>query len=223
MNTMNRAGGIRRIGNARRSLAIILFIVASGCGNLTAGGVAEGEAMVAGDGTPTAPAESRIPRGVGPEFAEGGGPESDLVEPPFEGTVTVSLSVHLLVSGGDPLDLSGGEVEVTVDIQGAAPASLGLVTIPTGTYSGVRVVFTAVEATVTSGLPPLGIVSVDFGGEEEIVVEEAFSVQVDEAERAVAGIGLGAPGWIETVLLDPLVPVPASVFQGFVDLSLAVD
>ena len=227
-----------RRGPTRCHLLVVaylpLFAAFTACGNLTAGGVAEGEAIVTGDGSPGATPAAPTAHALAPsdEGAARAAPEGRAgpsgqgpIGPPFGGTVQMGLSVLLLRPGGEPLEISGGHREVAVDIQGEGPVSLGPIAIPPGEYAGVRVVFTHVEATVTGGLdllPPVTsvTVTVDFGGEPTLVVEGGVPVTVEDGGRLVATVDLQASTWIQTVALATVRVVPASVFRSLVQISL---
>jgi len=185
-----------------------------GCGDLTAGGAAESEVSVVGD-APTAQ-------------AVGAAQQSLLPSSLFEGTVAVRLRVLLLTSSGDTTMISGGDREVEVDIRGEVPASLGAVSVPPGAYEAVRLVFTRIEADVTSGLvDPLllagGPVVVDLGASGVLTVERDLPVLLEADDLLEVTVVLGAQGWIAAVanLPPPRIVTPAA-FESFLQVDARV-
>ncbi len=223
---------------ARRRVALRSFPLAilalAGCGDLTAGGVAESEVIVLGDG-PGDPQET-VTHPSGGAAAPPGGLASNGATPqaggavigqPFEGSVSTRVRVYLLSAGGDSIPITSGDREVQVDIRGELPASLGTVTLPPGSYLGVRVVFSRIEAEVLAGLgglaPGGGQVVVDLGSEGTLVVERDTPVHLREGDRLDVAIGLRAPVWIASVAtLPPPRIIPAATFQGLVELRATV-
>jgi hypothetical protein len=190
------------------AVAVVLLLVLSACGNLTAGGVAQAEAVVTGDGSD----------GEGAQAVA----SDQLVEPPLEGSVTVRLAVYLIGPDQEPIDISGGTREITLDIHGETSVSLGTISISPDTYAGLRVVFSHVEATLVSDLPLVlpTIVTVDFEGEPTIEVERATLANVEDGGRLVATVDLRAPGWLQGVILGAPRVVPGALFRSLVHLSL---
>jgi hypothetical protein len=139
--------------------------------------------------------------------------------------VSLGLSVWLLDADGEPTVISGGHREISVDVEGETPVALGTMAVPVGAYSGVRVAFTHIEATVTSGLvglDPLAAVTVtvDLEGAPAIEVERTLGVTVEDGDHVVATVDLRSQEWIGTVALAAVKVVPAAVFRSVVHLTL---
>lgn len=202
-------------GSARTLSMGLALLAVVGCGNLTAGGGGEAEVVVSGNGTDGTGTASTS----GPAFAmvPASGDEGD---PAVEGDVTVALRVFLLAPDGGAEEISGGPREVTVDVHGEFPETLGSVPVTGGGYTGVRIVFSEVEANVTGLLDPglLPVVTVDFEGEEVLVVERPLSVALDGRTGLVLTVHLRSLVWL--ALVDPeTLLVPANGFRAAVEIS----
>lgn len=226
--------------NPRDIAGIGLVLLASGavfpgCGNVTAGGVGQAEAVVSGNGADDAGSASSLqPVGgwntvAAPSLSRTAGTSQDgtsfdlLGETTVLGTVTVELEVALVPDGGGSVDLSGGVRTVTVDTEGEVPAPLGAVTIPEGSYSAVRIVFRSVVADVAGGLevggiPIEGQVEVDFGEAESLTVERPTGIVLVDGASAVITVHLRSAAWL--ALVDPVsLLVPAEAFMGEVQIE----
>jgi hypothetical protein len=197
-------------GGIGATLAGMGLAVLSGCGSFTGSGIAESEVLLVGD----------IPA------ADGGATQ----EHPYEGTVTATLRVFLLGSTGFPISITGGARDVTVDLQGDAPATVGEFTLSPGVYQGVRVSFLGVRADLTSGLgagPPLegGWVTVDLGSAGALVLDRATPLLIADDGRLEVTVNLRAPVWIGAVAGAPGPDrvVPGAVFGGAVQLITRVE
>jgi hypothetical protein len=227
---VERRGWVQGFRTGLRTIsALLIGLGSAACGDVTAGGVAESEVTVAGDEAEwqAAGAPEGVPEGV-PAGVPGDGLPAAIVGSPLEGTVTASLQVFLLTAAGDSVPISGETREVTVDVQGEIPASLGTYSVAPGSYVGVRVVFTGVQADVTAGLGDLplltgGLVTVDLGASGAIVVERESPIHLEDGDRLNVAVGLRAPVWIAGVAaLPPPRVVPPTAFQGAVDVVFAV-
>jgi hypothetical protein len=210
-------------GSGKKVFAFIIGmgVAAAGCGDLTAGGVGQGEAVVSGNGQGASgsAAYSQAPRGgAGSSGAFSASPATDI-----EGEVTVELEVLLVSEGGGAETLSAGVREVTVDIAGDLPQALGPVSLPAGSYSEARVVFHRVEAQVLGGLEVVGLpiegpITVDFEGSATLLVERPVSVEVVDGGGLILTVHLRSADWLR--LLDPVtLLVPAATFTGSVEVQ----
>jgi len=197
----------------QRSVIPVFLCLVGGCESITGGGISYAEVTVFG----TAPTE-----------AGGSGGEQGAEATLLEGEVEVRLRVILGGGTGFPISISAGDRTVTVPIGGDASVSLGRPSLVPGVYQGVRVVFTEVTATVTSGLGPGSstgpkTVTVAFGvngsnpigPDRSLVLRGGDELQVTVDLQAPVWIGSGVPGggpWV----------VPAAVFEEAVRVQTRV-
>jgi len=129
----------------RRSIAFVFAgaVMLGGCGNLTAGGAAEVEVVVAAD-----EGGSVLARATSIDPSVQAAPPKDLLTG-FEGTMTVAFSLTL-VAGDDEVSLTDGEITVTLPIGEGVRTEVARVEVPAGDYDGYRAVFTRVEADITA-------------------------------------------------------------------------
>jgi hypothetical protein len=218
---LNRSPGLA-LGVPRFLSTGLVLLALVGCGNLTAGGAGEAEVFVDGGGPDEGGEGSAAPY---PALSMATLPahQGDLA---LEGGVTVGLRVFLLTPEGGVQEISGGPREVTVDVQGSLPETLGAVSIPDGVYAATRIEFHRVEAEVTGlldseGTPLAGLIRVDFEGEEVLVVDRPLSVAVDEGTRLVLTVHLRSDAWLGQVDPETLL-VPAGAFQAAVAINTTV-
>ena len=217
MSNRGRAGG-RLVGAAILAATLGWVSVTAGCGNLTAGGVAEAEVTVSGDApdqgsgadTYRRPSLAAIlpwpglgasARSAAPGPVSQGAPRDD--EP--EGEVEVEFGIFLVTADGPVIPLDE-EVRVRVDLRGRTEAqAVRRRTIPAARYSAIRVVFTEIEAEVEEGLviggrPVRGPVEVELEG-EDLVVEEGPEFEVTDGSVVEVLIDLNSTAWLRAA--DP--------------------
>jgi len=218
---------------------LILAVAAGGCGDLTPGGVGDAEAdvVVTGDASrgggssavsPIVPSpDATSARGAG--GAEPGerdprpalvldGASADDDEP--EGEIEVTFRAFLIGADGTLVALTDDEVEVNVDIPGRTEAEVVRGRrIPAATYSGVRLVFTEIEAEVDEGLviggrPVLGEIEVELDA-DALEVERSVNLVVPEGGRVELVIDLNSTAWLNAA--NPALKiVAANIFRNSV-------
>ncbi len=212
--------------------------LASGCGNLTAGGVAEATVAVSGDAPDAgAPAASKAPvflaailpviGGDGAVFGRARravlGAASRLDDEP-EGEVEVEFKIFLVTSDGDVVSLGDRAVRVRVDIPGRTEVRpVRRRTIPAESYSRVRVVFTEIEAEVEAGLiidgePLLGPVEVELEA-DSLPVEAAVEFQVPQGGEVELLVDLNSSAWLRAA--DPALQIVAQrIFENALEVRV---
>jgi len=213
-----RAGETRSQGLWPRCLIPVILCILGGCDSITGGGISFAEVTVFGS----------APSGVG----EGGGQGvADSEDPPatsLEGDIEVRLRVILGGGTGFPISLSGGDRTITVPIGGDTPVSLGRPSLVPGVYQGVRVIFTGVSATVTSGLgagAPTGsqTVTVAFGATGSSPIGPERSLVLRDGDELQVTVDLRAPEWIGSAVSGGgNLVVPAAVFEEAVRVQARV-
>lgn len=219
--------GGRTSGLAGPLLALALAVAAAGCGNVTAGGVTgDTEVYMSGDadgsGAAPAPRQTSGPSAEGtPQAAP---PQPTVVGAGLEGDAQVTASIYLTSAGGADVPLTpDGPVTVTLDLAGAQQPRVAQRAVTLGSYTGLRIVFTDVVATVTGGLEIGGVaftgpVSVDLGS-GSLTVERTLSLTVREDQTLAVLVDLDAPTWLD--LLDPVTGTVAGAdFAGAVGVAV---
>lgn len=224
--TQSRAN--RSSHRTRSGLALVLAMGATGCGNLTAGGVGEAAVVMSGDAPEPTPqtmsATAPQPAIVGSNPAAGpvapaaltGGPlgtDADADDP--EGQFEADLSVFLVPAEGEPVRLTDGEVEVRLDLEGVEEPEIGSRQVTATTYTELRIVFTKIEVEVAAGLLIGGVevtgpIDVDFG-DLSLEVDRPLDLDIGDGERVELLIDLNSDSWLQAV--DPVtLSVDAQVF-----------
>lgn len=218
------AGLLRPTGGI---LAVFLAgVLAAGCGDLTAGGVAETDVVVSGDAeepegaspgavASTAEAEdSPTEEGSGARTiaaTDGARQEAfgaPLAAPPV-GEVTVTFELSLEAPDGSWVSLTEGPEQVTVDLSGTSEPTVASRSLDPGLYARYRLRVTEVTAEVTGGLPHIGLVEVDFGDEEALVVERSLELELEADDEVEVLIDLNSAQWLQAA--PPALPVVAAV------------
>lgn len=194
--------------------ALLIWALASGCGNLTAGGVGEASVAMSAD----APDD-----GAAPQMSVVSGPaptshDDDDDDP--EGQLEADLSVFLVAADGDLVPVTDGQVRVRVDLQGVEEPEIGSRTVTATTYTHLRIVFTEIEVEVDAGLiingePVLGEIDVEID-DVSLTVERPINVEIADGERVELLIDLNADSWLQAV--DPTTIPPTVDAQLFADL-----
>lgn len=190
-------------GGAFGIVALAILLVLSGCGNLTAGGVT-GEATVAvsGDAEPASADAAEMPTRSGHDEDDDEDDDADEAE----GEIAAELRIFLIAGDGSSVELSDGEIEVEVDVQGREEPEVVQTVIPALTYTGLRVVFTEMEVEIDSGLiidglPVLGAIDIELD-DGILVVERPLDLVLQDRGEVRILIDLNARSWLLAV--DPL-------------------
>ena len=209
-------GLIRVRGAVSLSLMFAAASLLAGCGNLTAGGLTgQAEVAVSGD----ASTNPGLANPLGPILAQGVHSASSENEP--EGEVEVEFLLFLEGADGSSIALADSDIRVRVDLRGRQEADVVNRAVPAQRYTGLRIVFTEIEAEVDSGLIINGQV---VSGPVEVRLEDVsltvlrpLSLEVGEGERVQLLIDLNAAVWLEAV--DPaLNTVDEEAFANALDL-----
>lgn len=185
-------------------LFLLLFATGlSGCGNVTAGGLAETTVYISGGEDASSAshtsADALLPilssNGVSAGAAQASAEELD-------GTVRVRLRVLIRRQGGFWKEMTRDEQEVEVAAEGAEPQEVTSVELQPGLYDRVRVVFTYVSVDVRRGPefddsgPFVGEVEVELAEGDEIEVEEELLLLLQDRERVDLLVKLRARSWV---------------------------
>jgi hypothetical protein len=198
-------------------LALALVLAAGGCGKeVVVGGQKDVDTYATGDGTPEGGSPSRAPSH---SLTPGDGPMATHIAGRAQGTVTFDAKVTLRTTGGEESALTTTPRTATVRIDGHDSTLVVSASVPEGRYTVARVVFTRVQANVTSGLVigginVTGLVNVAIA--DSVVVERTVDLggSTDDAELL---IDLDASAWLGTA--NPVTRVvAAATFQGAVKL-----
>lgn len=183
-----------------RLLAVLLAgVLAAGCGDLTAGGVAETDVVVSGDAEDGAQEET-----AALAASRLGSPST----PPV-GDVTVSFELSIEGPDGTWVPLTDGVEEVTVDLSGATEPTVASTSVDPGLYDRARLRVTELTGEVTGGLPHQGEIEVDFGDEEALVIERPLNLELEADDEVEILIDLNSAQWLNAA--TPALPVVAAV------------
>ncbi|HEX8696718.1 MAG TPA: hypothetical protein VF746_30145 [Longimicrobium sp.] len=178
-------------------LALLLLTGAAGCGKeVLVGGQKDVETRATGDGTP----EGGSPSRAAAYALAPGGPATTHIAGRAQGTITFDARVELVSATGAAED-AGGPASATVRIDGHDSVFVARGSVPGDQYATVRVTFTRVTASVTSGLVIGGI---DVTGVVNVSILPGSSIVVERQ------VDLGGPD--EDV--DLLVDLDASAWLG---------
>lgn len=235
-----------RSPQARLALALLLGIAVVGCGSLTAGGFGEATVVMSGDApdqTSQASTSAPHPAIVGSEEPSVANSEGTALGEPAtvsgpsagdallptdhdddpEGELDVELSVFLVAADGDLVPVTDGVVRVRVDLDGVQEPEIGSTTVEARGYTGLRMIFTEIEAEVEAGLiidgqPVIGLIDVEID-DANLPVTKAIDVEVAEGGRVELLIDLNADSWLLAV--DPVtMTVDAQVFADLVTVRV---
>lgn len=203
----------------RSGLSVLLIWgLASGCGNLTAGGVGEASVAMSGDAPDDGPTpQMSVVSGPAQTShdADGGSGEDDP-----EGQIEADLSVFLVAADGDLVPMTDGQVRVRVDLQGVEEPEIASRSVTATTYTHLRMVFTEIDVEVDAGLiingePVVGSIDVEID-DASLTVERPIDVEIGDGERVDLLIDLNADSWLQAV--DPTAIPPTVDAQVFADL-----
>lgn len=199
----------------RSWMALIAVLALGGCGkDFVAGGARDVEVHATGDATPDGSASAaRV------SLAPTEGPRS-LSAAAAQGTIAFDARVSL-ASSNRIEEVNRTPSSASVRIDGRDTVRLTSGEVPRGGYDRVRVVFTRVEADVTSGLVIGGVtitgrVGVAIAPGDSIVVERPVSLggQGDDVRLLV---DLDASAWLASASVVTRI-VPAAAFQSAIKL-----
>lgn len=198
---------------ARTALALLLVMVAPGCGKeLVVGGEKHVDARSTGDGTPEGSAS------MAPAFNRTAADGPSLAAARAQGTIIYAARVELLTADGAAVAL-GPQTPATVKIDGSDTVTVVAGDVPVQSYTGVRVTFPSVNANVAGGLVIGGVSltgNVTVGTGEAVVVERAVDLGSPSASVRLL-IDLDASAWLPAA--NPTTRVVASsVFQSAVKI-----
>lgn len=201
----------------RVPVAFLLALALPACGNLTAGGYTPGEASVAVSGdAPDSGAAATVPApsfAVMPSLLEGG---------EAEGEIDAEFRLFLDGDSGS-VALSDHDIRVRVDVEGTREADAVTATIPTGTYTQLRIVFSEIDVEIESGLiidgvPVLGDLRVELE-DGTLTVTRPLQIEVEEGGRLDLLVDLNADDWLSAA--DPVLGVVAeTIFAQAVEVEV---
>jgi hypothetical protein len=187
--------------------------LATGCADLTSGGAdGRAQAYMSGDAATSAPASR-----------SGAALRDARASAAVDADLTVAAQVFLTGGPEGEVQLTSGAQTMTLPAQGATAVKVGDASVAAGIYTGVRVVFSRVEANVRSGVlvggvPVVGLVKVSASPQNPVVVERALQVEVDEGATAAVQIDLHAPVWLAAAV-PPSNTVASSAFTAAVQIA----
>ena len=197
----------------RSWMAFAAVLALGGCGkDFVAGGARDVEVHATGDATPEGSASA-----ARMSLAPADGPRS-LSAAAAQGTIAFDARVSL-ASANRAEAVNRTPASTSVRIDGRDTVRLTTGEVPLGSYDRVRIVFTRVEADVTSGLVIGGVTftgraTVSIAPGDSIVVERPVSLggQNDDVRLLV---DLDASAWLTSTNFVTRL-VPAAAFQGAV-------
>jgi hypothetical protein len=206
-----------------RVLGALLLAAVAGCGNLTAGG-ATGEAFVvlSGDVPDAAQALASEVRG-GLALGVVRNPAASSHDDSPEGEIEVELSLLLVAADGDLVPLTDADVRVRVDLEGVQESQIADQVVSSAQYTGLRLVFTEIEAEVDAGLiingvPVTGAIRVELD-DISLTFTKPLDLSIGDDQRVGLVIDLNAADWLQAV--DPVTAtVDPQVFVDFVTVSV---
>ena len=197
----------------RSWMALVAVLALGGCGkDLVAGGARDVEVHATGDATPNgSPSAARM------SLAPAAGQRS-MSAAAAQGTIAFDARVSLVSSNQvEAVNRTPASASVRIDGRDTVRVTGG--EVPRGSYDRVRIVFTRVEADVTSGLVVGGVtitgrVAVAIAPADSIVVERAVSLGGQDDDIRVV-VDLDASAWLASTNVVTRI-VPAAAFQSAV-------
>lgn len=200
----------------KRSLVALIAVLAlGGCGkDFVAGGARDVEVHATGDATPEG-SSSAARMSLAPADA----PRALSAAAAAQGTINFDARVSLLSSNRvEAVNPTPASTSVRIDGRDTVRLTAG--EVPRGSYDRVRIVFTRVEADVTSGLVIGGIsitgrVTVAITPGDSIVVERPVSLPGGQGDDVRLMVDLDASAWLASTNVVTRI-VPAAAFQSAV-------
>lgn len=184
-------------------VSLVASLALAGCGDLTAGGLAETEVVLSGDAPEAEGTSAHAARSTSFEPVHGGsGEAAERFSSPSSaqpvGDIRATLEVEIQGPDGQWISLTGGLQEATVDISGTVEADLGTRSLDPGLYPRIRVRFTGMRAEVESGLPVPGpaTIDVDFGGAGSATAERELNLDLSEDQSVEILVDLNSTQWL---------------------------
>lgn len=209
----------RKMRHSRRR-ALGLLVAATGCGNLTAGGIGEAVVVVSGDAEDPVPTSAWMqPAVLDLPAARSAGSEDD--QP--EGQIEAEMLLALVDQTGVLVPLSDDEFEVSVDLEGVEEDETLPRDIPAGAYTDLRIVFLQIEVEVDAGLviqgdTVTGPIDIDLDSDSLVVLKPLGLGLEDRASVSIL-VDLNAASWLQAV--DPATStVDAAVFADLITVSV---
>jgi hypothetical protein len=178
---------------------VMLALTLAGCGrDIVVGGQQEGEVrtVATSDGTTSGSAAARVPIEAGTITPAFGAPAAAA-----RGTVTFAASVTLISDAGEEVVVTNGLSTAQVQIEGPDTTLVGQARVRAATYTRARVEFARVDADVTGGLviggiPLLGLIRVEIGANERVIVEAPIQMTVEPKTSETLVVDLNASTWL---------------------------
>ncbi|HSH75001.1 MAG TPA: hypothetical protein VLA09_04940 [Longimicrobiales bacterium] len=207
-------------------VAALAWTGATGCGNLTAGGLtAEASVVVSGDAQSPAPSP-RMSVEARPAPAPPAPPALSSHEDEPEGEVRAKFMLFLISETGSALQLGSDDIEVEVDLQGQTEwEAVRSQLIPAVRYTELQIVFTEIRAEVSRGLiingqEVTGEVRVELD-DVTLLVPRAIDLDVPGGSRVEILLDLNAPAWLAAVDTTTVpYSIDASVFADLIDVVI---
>lgn len=220
------------MSNSRAVLILSALLATTGCGPELLGGTQdEGEVRTVATSEESSAGSHATP-GDDPLAASGQRTDASAPGSPalqesgalLDGEIYFEAAVFLLTEDGDTVPLTDGVVPGSFRIAGTDDVAIGREDVEARSYSTVRIVFTRAEAIVTSGLqvggtPIVGLVRVDLGATQRLVVERSLGLNVEPRTTQTLVVDLDAHEWLPAVTL-PGSFVPGFAFASAVDVRL---
>ena len=189
--------------SATALIALAACALLAGCGNLTAGGIAQANLTVSGDAPDVqgpSPQQAVGPYPTTPFPASGDQPE---------GRVKAEFFVYLEAANGGEVSLSEDQIRVDVDVQGRQELDVASQTVPATLYTQIRIVFTDIRVDVADGLiingvPVVGEVRVELK-DTALTVTRPLDLDIRDGESVFLLMDLNANTWLQAV--DPVLGV----------------
>ena len=186
----------------------LVAIAATGCGNLTGGGFADMTLSASGDEEEPSPA---------PSAASASAPaRSSHVT--AVGLVDARFSAYLTNDTGETVRIGNDELRALRAIDGTDAGVVKVQVVPEDRYTELRLVFSSVTATVFSGLPIIGDVTVSIAN-DRLEVTTPLDLNLREGDDEELAIDLNATAWL--LAADPVtLAIDPAVFAALVEVEL---
>jgi hypothetical protein len=218
----------------RAALTLIFALSTASCGPELLGGAQKGEVRTvatheegsssgSAQHAATAPDAPAAAREAG-ESPAGGTFWSTASASGVEGDLSLDAAAWLITAEGEQVPITDGTVTAAFRMEGPDEVLLGRADVEARSYTAVRVVFTRVEADVEGGViingePFVGLVSVQMGSANRVVVERPIELTVRRRSTQTIVVDLDAHQWLPATVL-PDRTVPALIFSSVVDVRV---